>query len=328
VIATALAALSFRVLENPIRMSKTLTRHRGAVIAAGFATSVLVAVLFMPAVLGAGNSRWTQAYYDIPPSPGCIHKPVEKCVLVHGGERRMLLIGDSTARMWIPALTEIAKRESLTFGIAVTTGCPWQRGLQYSRLSKPEIESCTTAKTDWYDRIVPQFNPDIVVVVNRVLDGPSRRTTDQYIGPRGEHFTWGDANFEPILIGVSRSSLAQLRRTGRDVVIIEPIPQSASTFDPLDCLSKGKALRECEFRTNKKPTQLERAYRVAADEASDISTINMDRAVCPRLPICDPIIHDDIVSRDGRHLTGTFARSLWPVLDAKLHDAHVLGNQP
>jgi hypothetical protein len=54
-------------------------------------------------------------------------------------------------------------------------------------------------------------------------------------------------------------------------------------------------------------------------------TVNLDKLVCPRLPVCDAVIGNIIVRRDASHLTATFARALAPQLEALLHAQHVLG---
>jgi peptidoglycan/LPS O-acetylase OafA/YrhL len=321
VTATSLAALSFHVLEHPIRVADALSRHRGVVIAVGFMISVLVGTLFMPAVLDSGGGQWRAARNDISSMPSCVGQPVENCIVVHGGKRRMLLVGDSTARMWIPTLTEIAKRESLTLAVAGMNGCPWQHGLQY-KVTPEFVRVCRNAQSDWYKRVIPQFDPDIVVLTTRALDDPARPETQKYFGPYGEPFKSGDVNFEKTLITVSRASLVRLRHPGRRLVIIEPIPFTGRAFDPLNCLSRRHP-QQCRYKARVLPTPLEAAYRAAA-KASGTTALSMDHIVCPRLPTCDPILHSVIVKHDGSHLTATFALSLWPNLDRMLRNAHVL----
>ena len=53
--ATALAALSFHLIEHPIRTSRVLDRFRTPVIAIGFTTSILIGVLVAPAILNANE---------------------------------------------------------------------------------------------------------------------------------------------------------------------------------------------------------------------------------------------------------------------------------
>ena len=322
IVATSVAAVSFRVLENPIRVADSLSRNRRLVIAVGVMISVLVGAVFMPIVLDPGNRKWLQARNDIPPAPSCFHKPVEKCIVVHGGGRRIILVGDSTARMWIPALTEIAKRESLTFAVAVMPDARGNTAWQYA-LVPGLAQRCRKVQDDWYNRDHPAIRPGHRrtgaprsrrkhATRNGQLHRPRRRTLPM---GRRELRTQPDRR----LPHVARA----LQRPGRRLVIIEPTPESPGTFDPLNCLSQGRAPWTCRYRAPVQPTQLEWAYRAVA-KARVITTLNMDRVICPQLPICTPILHDNIVTRDGRHLTATFARSIWNDLDRRLRQAHVL----
>src|SRR5438477_567262 len=56
VLATALAAISFHVLEHPIRTWRTLDRYKGPVIAVGLALSVAGGVLLTPLILDVGST--------------------------------------------------------------------------------------------------------------------------------------------------------------------------------------------------------------------------------------------------------------------------------
>jgi hypothetical protein len=70
-------------------------------------------------------------------------------------------------------------------------------------------------------------------------------------------------------------------------------------------------------------TPLERFYRTL-EVPGRVVSLDLDRLVCPRLPICDPILHEMIVKRDGSHLTGSYARYLSTVIAADLHRQGVL----
>jgi hypothetical protein len=58
------------------------------------------------------------------------------------------------------------------------------------------------------------------------------------------------------------------------------------------------------------PTPLERAYRALAEQRDEVTALDVDRLVCPYLPICDPVLDGMVVFRDDNHITGTFATSL------------------
>jgi hypothetical protein len=94
-------------------------------------------------------------------------------------------------------------------------------------------------------------------------------------------------------------------------------------YDTVSCLSQGRAPKDCAFRATGEPTGVERFYRSIA--RNDTVTVNLDKLVCPRLPVCDAVIGNIIVRRDASHLTATFARALTPQLEALLQNQHVLG---
>ncbi|MGZ8762172.1 MAG: hypothetical protein ACXW2Y_02485, partial [Acidimicrobiia bacterium] len=60
---------------------------------------------------------------------------------------------------------------------------------------------------------------------------------------------------------------------------------------------------------NRQPTPLQRFYRREARQRG-VTSLDLDRLVCPRWPTCDPIVGDIIVKRDANHLTATYTRSL------------------
>jgi hypothetical protein len=122
---------------------------------------------------------------------------------------------------------------------------------------------------------------------------------------------------------VTKSSIHALESFARKVVVIEPIGLAPFLFDPLDCLSNGGPPAKCEYRMQALPTPQEVLYRHLADQRL-VWSLNLDRLVCPRDPICDPIIRGLIVKRDGGHLTIKFARSLAPLIAAELRRIGVL----
>ena len=126
-LATVLAALSFHLIERPIRASRTLDRYKTPIVATGLAASVLFGAVVMPAILdsgsttviarpGAGNASgpqlldWRVAKDDGPDLPDCFGRAVQECTVATGTGSRVLLMGDSHASMWIPTFAEIAKQ--------------------------------------------------------------------------------------------------------------------------------------------------------------------------------------------------------------------------
>ncbi|HTD50591.1 MAG TPA: SGNH hydrolase domain-containing protein, partial [Acidimicrobiia bacterium] len=335
--ATSLAALSFRLVERPVRASAALDRFRGPVIAGSLAVSAIAGLVVVPAVLDAPSAtahianlslpvaripatggtllNWHTAQNDIPPVPDCVGAPITDCIIVHGTGVRVLLMGDSLARMWIPAFVSIAKRDSLTLAVASYQACPWQplpHGLDQS-------PNCPRHSRYWYARVVPGFNPDIIVLAERAFDAPGNVLS---LAVNGQTLRASTGPAERELAAASLKAVELLHRAGRKIVILQPTPLPPSLeWNPLECLSTGNT--RCYFRVNPALTGLEHAFERLAD-LQDVSTLNLDHLVCPRLPICDPVVNHIIVRRDHTHLTATYAAALAGPIDTRLHARGIL----
>ena len=338
-LSTALAALSFHLLEHPIRMWRSLDRFKTQVIAIGLALSVSGGVLLMPSILDAGNTSiagdttgqprsgprlldWRVAEWDIPALPDCLRQPVDRCTVVHGHGIRVLLMGDSNARMWIPTFRKIAKRQSWTFSVAAFPDCPWQRDLEYA--AKPEfVARCRAHQTAWYESVLPKLDPDVIVLAHQTFDDPA--FLSPMIGPDGKLLPPDAPDRDKTFADASDAALRALHRDDRRVVILEPIPHAPVFRDPLNCLSQGGDWSRCRYEANRVPTSLELHYRSYARDHSDYAvSLDLDRLVCPRWPTCDPVVGDIIVKRDTTHLTATFALSLAGSVERRLVRAGIL----
>ena len=229
-VATALAALSFHLIERPIRLSSVLDRYRVPVVAIGVTTSILLGVLVMPAVLNTSDTAlaalaaadrgnagpkllgWRKALRDYLPTTyhDCYKKPVGRCTVVKGSGARIVLVGDSIARMWIPAFIQIARSESLTFSIASYPGCPWQEGLHYHGSVAVEV-ACAARQQDWYARVVPGLHPDIVFLAQHAYD--DRHNPNRFNLPDRREITIASSDFESTLAAMSSATLRTLRQT-------------------------------------------------------------------------------------------------------------------
>ena len=180
-VATALAALSFELLEKPVRLSELLDRHRLAVVAAGLALSVVSALVLIPRIVDPVHatapvlrdsrsadltpvpaSLDLEHTHGVMAYPSCLGKRASACTLVGGSGPSVLLIGDSHASMLIPLFTEIAHLENMRLSASVLLGCPWQLNLTTSYFHK----RCQREKADLYTRVIPALKPDIIVLAN------------------------------------------------------------------------------------------------------------------------------------------------------------------
>jgi peptidoglycan/LPS O-acetylase OafA/YrhL len=328
-LATLLAAVSYHMLEHPIRVSAWLNRYRVPVIAAGLTTSIIGGLVFAPAILetrgsvSAGSKLldWRVAKADRVKETDCFGESDERCTLVKGTGLRVVLMGDSHARMWTTAFEAIAKKESWTFSVAVLPRCPWQFGVQYGSDTGAQRQDCERHQANWYRHLIPALNPDVVVVAHQAYDDPALRPTFTFANGRGGNVD--TPGVETLLEHASRFSVGALQRQRRRVVIIEPIPVAPHSFDPISCLSAGGPTSKCEYRAGTAATPLERFYR-SLEVPGRVVSLDLDRLVCPRLPICDAVLHERIVKRDGSHLTGSYAAYLSTAIDADLRRRGVL----
>ncbi len=342
-IATALASLSYQLLEHPIRTNQLLNHHRYTVIAAGLTLSTISAVVLIPNIVDATTKTptaitttptgftkipagldWQHADKNLGPFTNCYQQPITHCTTIHGTGPSILLIGDSHAHMLIPTLTTIAQTDHLTLSIDVKGGCPWQQNLYAPEIAVPgktnRPKDCKAQKDDLYNRVIPQLNPDIIITMNVAHEDP---TQIPFLGPNGTRPRNGTPQMNAWLEKTTSDSLAKLRAGGRrKVVLIEPIP--VTRFNPLDCLSKATYLEQCSYVVRPGPDALERDYRAFAKKEHNVWSVDLDHLVCPFLPICDPIVNNQIVKWDPTHLTVAFAKTIGPQLNTYLQQNNIL----
>jgi hypothetical protein len=299
------------------------------VIAAGLTLSILGGLVIVPSILDTKHASalkingvdpasldWHAARLDIPADPDCSLKQLSVCTVVHGTGKRMLLLGDSNARMFIPTFEAIAERENLTLSVAVYMLCPWQIGLYFPT----GINDCKARKDQWYGGLVDALKPDVIVVADRPIDDPASLVGMQT--PQGL-FRPGAAGLQPALRAAMVRSLSLLRKDGRKIVMIDPIPIATTAQDPLNCLSSATTLEQCVYKSNTKPTTVENMYASQVKPGA-VYTLDLDRVICPRLPNCDPVVRGLIVKRDNDHITAKYAKAIGPDVDAFLHQDGVL----
>jgi hypothetical protein len=352
-VATGLASVSYQLLEQPIRRSPLLDRHRIVVIATGLAISLVCGLVIVPRILDKGSGSgaialspqqiagsdstkvprldWAALSRDIFPFPSCLGAAASQCTVVHGSGKRVALVGDSAAEMLLPAFIELAHRENLTLSATVAPLCIWQQGLRIFRSAAAGnalIRRCKTLQADWYQRVLPALHPDLVVLMDRPIDDPNG--TQDLITADGAILSIqrDRARFETALQAASQQTITAFRRSGTKVLLIEPIPVASTSFDPISCLSSNTSTDACRYVVTPGPTPIERFYRSIATRDNGVWSLDMDRLVCPYLPICDPILHGTVVKRDFAHLTTGYARSLAGDIDAYLTRSNILAGRP
>lgn len=338
---TAFASLSLQVLERPIREARWLHPRPRRVIAFGVAMSLATGFLVVPRLME--RSRVAAATVTLGPdgldpeswlvpvpqaaldevgrhrwnAMPCRQQNPELCVVVKGSGPRILLVGDSHAFHLLNAFREVAKAHDASLGAAIMFNCSWQRGIVPAVLGAPATlrERCLARQAEWFDHIIPALDPDIIVLAHRPFDDPAQlhslHTAD------GRLLEVGTEQFDRELAEASRSTIEALRRDGRKVIAIEPIPIAPIAVDPLVCLSKQPNQQDCRYVARLNSSPLELLYRELA-EGGGVWTLDIDRLVCPYLPICDPIVGGVVVKSDRGHLTPLYSTRVGVPIDETL----------
>lgn len=335
----ALAAASHRLVENPVRFS-TVLRDRLAPNFVLGATLSVVPVLFALAYLGWG------AVGDDAPVAGtttAAMTPAEaaedgvavgaECFGSHlvddpqldleacafgdlDAERTVVVMGDSHALHWVPALEEAATREGWRLLVAVRSSCApvdvelWQRTL--GRVD----EGCAR----WREQVLAQLDDRPVAAV--VLARSPRYSA--YVLRDGVRVPAAQAA-DAWRAGAERT-FAQLEPVADRVVVLEHTPWadhdvptclSEPGVHPTDCAVPMVAARGAD-------ADLRAAERQAA--RPEVAFLEVGDLVCAVDP-CDMVTAEGIIKyRDAHHLTATYSRSLGPALGDRMAD--LLAGEP
>ena len=122
-----------------------------------------------------------------------------------------------------------------------------------------------------------------MITANQPFDDPTstRPIQDAETGP----VDVGTPAFADVVRRRTEESVQTFLDDGRKVVMIEPIPVSANSDDPLKCLSNATYFEECRFVANMQPTAVEQIYRDLATRTRTTSfpstSITTSARTCP-----------------------------------------------
>ncbi len=335
-LSTGLAALSYEVLEKPIRTASFLDRLRWAPAVAGVAISALVAVTAVPGLLNldrrpaltADGERpdnvptqrplslpddvdWEAVVADHGATGWCRADNPEGCVVREGSGPHILLVGDSQAQSLVPMFETLAEEHDLTLSLNVVPGCMWQEDLYNTKLSEEGQQNCEAARVGWYDEALPALEPDVVVLMVR---------------PRDDEAEWGDAvrrrdgveqKLDRMTLQASRDTLHKLERLVPRTLIVNRIVMP-ETFDPADCLTTSADPNDCVVPVPVGGTQSDGFAQTEATRSPKVDVLDLNPAFCPDAPVCLPVVGDEVVWRDDHHVTATYAisrrQAVWKIL--------------
>ena len=340
-ISTGLAALSFEVLEMPIRKAPALNRLRWQSAVAGVGVSALVAATVVPAVLhldskpalasasaspaveklaGAAGTKpipgdidWANVDGDVGGTGTCTADDPSACTVVKGSGPHVLLVGDSQAQMLVPMFEKLANEHDLTLSLNVLAGCPWQEGLSNDKQSPDSAKRCEAARVGWYDEVLPKLHPDVVVLLERPRDDP--KEWNGLVARRdGKKQPLDQAVYE-----TTRDTLKKVSAAVPKTLVVQRLVMP-ETFDPTDCLSSMSRVGQCAVPVPTEPSPSDGYVATLAAQTPSIKPVDLNQAFCPNSPVCLPVVDGQVVWRDDHHYAADYAESrrdeVWRLLTA------------
>jgi len=325
VASLAVAGISYRFVENPIRFHPYLVKRP--------VVSLWLAVAVTLCSVGAASlAMWFASHLEKEPKMQAItaaigdvtRLPRDKCVSVlQSSEVRVcefgqassgvhiVLFGDSHAIQWFNPLERIVQSNGWKLTTMVKSACP-SFDIKPLGQTALNLAACDSWRAEAFRRI-NALRPTIVFIAN----------STSYLGnvmtyPKNTSTPAMTVSLENLQEG-TRRTLEALR--GLRVVLMRDAPYFS--YDVPTCLARsvrhawypgGSCEAERSIVLNAAVFQSEQA---GARGLSNVHFIDITDRICQQ-NICRPIQKDGLLYRDHHHLTGTFADSLTALLNAQL----------
>jgi len=204
------------------------------------------------------------------------------------GETLAVIVGDSHAAQWVPALAAIAHAYNWRLVALTKSACAFS-GVPVLRSGEP-YTSCSEWQANALARI-EELKADIV------FTSQSRR----YLR---------DTETSEMIAGL-RTLWSQVIASGARVVAIQDTPWMP--FEPADCLANGD--RTCTAaRADVVATDL---FRRAAEGLEDVRVLDLTDGICGA-DVCRAAEGNLVIWRDDHHLSATYATALAPYFADRL----------
>ena len=238
-------------------------------------------------------------------SPGCVYGD-------RGARTTVVLLGDSHAMQYFPALQRIAGRRHWRLVELTKAACPPAAVRVRSTILGRAYPECDAWREHALRRIEREERPAMIVVT-----GSARYT----VLARGRELDRA-ASTRALAAGYVRT-LGRLQRTGARIVLLRDTPRPP--FDIPDCVSGAlDDLPRCAF-----PRAA--ALATAAAVEADARRVRGVRLIDPVSRFCGPrrcpaVIGDVLVYRNSGHVTATYIKTMTPWLEPRLPRVrHVAG---
>jgi peptidoglycan/LPS O-acetylase OafA/YrhL len=322
-VALVLAVLTLRFVEEPARHSSWLRERSYSLNLVALGASLSAVLIAYGAMLVAQRrvASPAQRPYAAARKDGMEHdcwgslleNATAPCVFGdRSAKETVVLMGDSHAEHWLPAVDRIGKERGWKVLAMVKPACPVADipELVNGRLKRRYTE-CTTWRRAMLRRIVG-LRPMAVILSSYDHYMPARgKLSESGVTPD----TWRDG---------LRRTYSLLSSARINTIVMRDVPQPG--FDVPACLSRRAAgapfrMRECEYdRDESVSPRAIAAQNEAARGLDRVAFVDMTDRLCTRSP-CAVALRGSVVYRDDDHLTATFSRAEAPVLGDRIRAA-------
>ncbi|MDB4907124.1 MAG: acyltransferase 3 [Gemmatimonadetes bacterium] len=317
-LALLLATASYHLVENPVRYSRFLRGRPLTSIAlgvsltlSGIAIAELAAVAARHALRDPLQAAYAGARVDHPRlfAMGCSGDffnvaPAGRCVFGDtAAPVSVVLLGDSHAEHWFPALDRVATERHWRLVVMVKPGCPSAELPVYNPQINRQYVECAAWRSAAVQR-AEALRPALILTSN---SHAYQSTVSDSIDAR----TWA--------AGLHRT-LVRLARAAPTVVVIDDIPRPG--FDVPICLSRaawrGSSATQCSVAPGAGIDPLVTAgERAAVASVPGVHIVNMNDYFCDAAR-CPTGRGDLVLYTDDSHMTARFSASLAPALAGRL----------
>jgi peptidoglycan/LPS O-acetylase OafA/YrhL len=217
--------------------------------------------------------------------------------------RKVVLIGDSIAGNWFPALNVIAQQQHWELITEVHGQCVWTATLQWYGGTNGPYTACQQWGAAVLHQLVTTIHPDLVITSGR----------EQVVS--AAHPKYGSAARADVGAGIA-TYWTQLENAGIPVVAIKETPELHG--DVPDCVASHPTdYSVCgEARSQSIVADPPSSYAEAKVQGK-VPMIDMNSDICgPQT--CEPVVGNVLVYLDYHHMTSAFGQTLAPFLAPKL----------
>ncbi|MEO7996060.1 MAG: acyltransferase family protein [Gemmatimonadaceae bacterium] len=317
------AAITYQLVESPIRFSTTLQRVPKRVVWGAIALAVITLAGAGGASLYARNVLASPRYaavVDAEKLPevhnnGCLIElldvTVHECRSGSGtNDTVVVLFGDSHAAQWFPAMNSIAASRGWTLHVFTKTACPVAMVPVVNGKLARHYTECETWRQNAFQRIT-SLHPTLVVaanvrVYNIIVNGKTIRSDGSAEATRA----WGE--------GMS-TALNALRASNAAVVVLQDTPRMP--FDAPSCVIRHMdSPNDCRAKTGAAiDSMISGAERSAVSQVAGAEYLSLNQLMCDD-QWCPAVANGMVRYRDTNHLSVGFATTLAPALSQHLSE--------